>query len=123
MPMDIHVPITQKNTAFPSTHVEIAQKYMDERQCLNNENVLALVADSIVLQSGRDGTHSGIEAFKSYLSKVGPCGKWQNAQYDPKREKVVIHGKVKIFFIEISVISVFEFDKDHKITKIDIGRA
>ena len=101
--------------------IDVAKQYIKARLAEDIPTILGLVTDDIVLESQRDGTHTGKEAFEAYLKKTKPTGKWQDPEADG--DKVVIKGSVTVMFIPFSVISIFEFSSDGKISKIEIKKA
>ncbi|GAB0495045.1 hypothetical protein MMPV_006342 [Pyropia vietnamensis] len=104
-----------------ASNVATADAYMAARLANKNDEVLSMLAPSIVLTSSRDGTYSGLDGMKTYLSKVSPTGTWQPASLSADG-KVEILGTVKVMMVPVSVKAKFGFDDAGKITTIDVGR-
>ncbi|OSX77594.1 hypothetical protein BU14_0142s0005 [Porphyra umbilicalis] len=104
-----------------AANVETANAYMTARMANKHDEVLSMVAPSIRLTSSRDGTYTGLDGMKTYLSKVAPTGTWQPASSSPDGH-VEIAGTVKFMMVPVSVKAKFGFDDAGKITSIDVGR-
>mmetsp|Transcript_7599 Transcript_7599/g.21655 ORF Transcript_7599/g.21655 Transcript_7599/m.21655 type:complete len:107 (-) Transcript_7599:2013-2333(-) len=103
-----------------AANMETAKKYLKLRQACNHEELLKLVSDGITVESSRDGTHKGLDAFKQYLQNVKPSGDW--GEPEPVGNKVLVKGKVKILFVNVGVGSWFTFTHDGNIEHIKAGR-
>lgn len=104
-----------------TSNVATADAYMAARLANKKDEVLSMVAPSIVLTSSRDGTYSGLDGMKTYLSKVSPTGSWQPASASPDGG-AEIAGTVKFMMVPVSVKAKFAFDDAGKITSINVGR-
>jgi len=71
--------------------------------------------------SSRDGTVSGIGAFRDYLGRIPPTGKWQSAQWNREKQRAEIRGLVKFVLVPVKVVAHFGFDRRGKINNIYVG--
>lgn len=104
-----------------ASNAAIADAYMAARLANKKDEVLSMVAPSIVITSSRDGTYTGLDGMKTYLSKVSPTGTWQPAAVSDDGG-VEIAGTVKFMMVPVSVKAKFAFDDAGKITSINVGR-
>jgi len=101
--------------------VRKADEYMAARLSGSTQKVLNLVSPDIRLTSSRDGTVSGIGAFRDYLGRIPPTGKWQSAQWNREKQRAEIRGLVKFVLVPVKVVAHFGFDRRGKINNIYVG--
>jgi hypothetical protein len=105
-------------------HVDTVKQYVALRLEKRTKETLQLVSDDVQFYSQRDGSFQGKEPFHVYLDKTKVEGTWQPpAIEDGDDEHVVVRGVVKIFYIPISVKSVFAFNNDGLICSIHTSKA
>ncbi|GMF29123.1 unnamed protein product [Phytophthora lilii] len=111
-------------SAVTQEHVDTVRQYVALRLEKRTKETLQLVSDDIQFCSQRDGSFQGKEPFREYLEKTQIEGTWAPpAIEDGDDEHVVVRGVVKIFYIPISVKSVFSFDADGRICSIHTSKA
>eukprot|EP00123_Amoebidium_parasiticum_P021324 comp6548_c0_seq1/m.2319 comp6548_c0_seq1/g.2319 ORF comp6548_c0_seq1/g.2319 comp6548_c0_seq1/m.2319 type:complete len:108 (-) comp6548_c0_seq1:373-696(-) len=105
-----------------AAHLSTAQQYMNHRLASQTDACLSFLTDDIVIETPREGTHTGKAAVREYLEKTKPNGTWEAPSFDAANGKVVIPGKVKVGFVGVSLLAAFDFEEGGKIKHIAINR-
>ena len=82
----------------------LVKKYLAHRLAKENDEVVKCVADSIVIESSRDGTFTGKDEVRAYLDKTAPSGTWNEPEVQDDGT-VVQTGSVTVMFMSTSVNS------------------
>lgn len=101
--------------------VEKAACYMSARLAGRNEDALRLVSDDVILRSSRDGTVHGKAELRQYFMRVKAIGTWGKPTWDRSIGVAQIAGNVRILMVNVAVLAQFGFDKQDRISRIDIA--
>lgn len=100
--------------------VQIVKQYVASRFAKDTVKTLQLVSEDVELYSQRDGTFRGVHEMRKYLDETKIEGKWEAPAIEDGQ--VVVRGVVRIFYVPISVKSVFSFDAQGLICRIHTAR-
>ena len=85
---------------------ETINRYIEFRTTGQYEECLNLCTSDIIINSPRDGIHSGIDAVREYFKECKPA----NITWDPPQktgvDTVTINGTMYVFFIPIGIKTV-----------------
>lgn len=101
--------------------VRFAERYMAARIAGRHDDVLRLVSDDVVLRSSRDGRIEGKTGLRDYLLRVKPVGVWRKPTWNDAIGVAQVVGNVRILMVNVGVVAHFGFDRQNKITRIDIS--
>lgn len=100
---------------------KLVEQYLHYRSTNNLPKLIALLSDNIVIESERDGVHSGKKEASKYYQEIKASGKWEQPVQTAYNE-VEVKGSVYVLFLTFGVKATFTFDDDNLIEKIVIKR-
>lgn len=103
------------------SRLEKARSYMSARLAGRNEDALRLVSDDVVLRSSRDGEVHGKVGLREYFTRVKAIGSWGTPTWNRAIGVAQIAGNVKILMVNVAVVAQFGFDRQERISRIDIS--
>ncbi|KAJ9459592.1 hypothetical protein DIPPA_04291 [Diplonema papillatum] len=103
------------------SHVDTVVKYLEYRSAGKNDELVALLADDVVLEHFKDGTFTTKAKFAEYIKKTpAPPGTW--ATPVAQGDSVHVEGTVKKLMMNWTVKADMQFNDAGLIKHIKVYR-